>query len=118
MNPLLFVVASILLVAISQLLFKKGATGLQALHAPLIRRIAGMLLQRHILLGLLLNALAAVCWLLALSRLELSFVFPFLSLNNILIPILAALFFQEKLSRTRLFGILCICIGIFLTALS
>lgn len=121
MNPLYFVFISIFLVTISQLLFKQGVLQIAKQAAPAsgwLNRILKMLFQKHIFAGLFLNGLAAASWLLALSKLELSFVFPFLSLNYIIIPLLAILFFREKLSTYRLVGILVICIGIFLIALS
>lgn len=121
MNPIFYVLISIFLVTASQLLFKKGTVILAKQpegEAGWIDRILRMLFQKHIFSGLLLNGLAAASWLLALSNLELSFIFPFLGLNYILIPLLAALVFQEKLSRYRLLGIVVICVGIFLIAIS
>ena len=119
MNPIFYVIFSILLVTASQLLFKKG-TVQYARQAPrtFAQRAVFMLLQEHIVAGVILNGIAAFFWLLALSSLELSFVFPFLSLNYILIPVLAKYFFRENLSKFRLIGIGVISIGIFLIALS
>jgi len=119
MNPILYVVFSILLVTGSQLLFKKGTLYFSDQPAAaFIQRSIAMMLQKHIIAGILLNGVAAFFWLLALSSLELSFVFPFLSLNYILIPVLAKYFFNEKLTKFRLVGIGVISIGIFLIALS
>ncbi|GAB4416571.1 MAG: hypothetical protein OHK0039_26040 [Bacteroidia bacterium] len=123
MSAIVYVVASILLVMVSQLMFKKGIM----LHSqasvpdPKPGKVAGMvrmMFRPLIFGGLALNGFAAVFWLLALSRLELSYIFPFLSLNYILIPAAAAIFLNEKLSRNRQLGIAIICCGIVLVALS
>lgn len=122
MNSIIYVIASILLVTVSQLLFKKGVSQLAGQPKPpgqsRVRHLVGMVFQPMIFGGLFLNGLAAIFWLLALSRLELSYIFPFLSLNYILIPVGAALFLGEHLSRYRRIGIAIICGGIFLVALS
>ncbi|PSR13193.1 MAG: hypothetical protein DA408_00300 [Bacteroidetes bacterium] len=121
MNPLVYAVASISLILVSQILFKKGVLYLELRpdsSAGLLLRLWRMVFQKHIFSGLSLNVVAAGCWLLALSHLELSFVFPFLSLNYILIPVFSTILFHEQLSNYRLLGIGVICTGIFLIALS
>jgi drug/metabolite transporter (DMT)-like permease len=44
-----------------------------------------------------MNGLAAMCWVLALRSIELSRVFPLLSLNYLLVPLGARWFFGERL---------------------
>ncbi|MDX2245501.1 MAG: EamA family transporter [Bacteroidia bacterium] len=120
MNPHIYLFTSILLVTLSQFAFKKGVSlpeeGSES--KGMVAKIIQMLFQKHILAGLFLNGVAAVFWLLALSDLELSYVFPFLSLNYILVPLGAWIFYQEKLSFHRKAGIGIICLGIFLIAFS
>ena len=121
MNPHIYLFLSILLVTCSQFLFKRGVNslpkGVEGQKKGLMDYVR-MVFQRHIFLGFALNGLAAVAWLLALSHLELSYVFPYLSLNYILIPVGAHFLFNEKLSLTKSIGITIICGGIFLIALS
>lgn len=103
------------------MLFKKGVGILAAAPAKENKGIMDyvkMALQPHIFGGLALNGFAAISWLLALSHLELSYVFPYLSLNYILIPIGAYFLFKEELSTRKFIGIGIICCGIFLIALS
>lgn len=122
MNPLIYVFVSILFVTVSQLLFKHGITLIEQQpkpeNMPKWKSILRMLFQPHVFGGLFCNGLAAVCWLLALSKLDLSYVFPFISLNYILVPIAAAWILKEKLSKTRMTGIAVICVGVFLIAFS
>ncbi len=121
MNPHIYLFLSILLVTCSQFLFKKGVNSLpkgdaEQKKAPM--DYVRMVFQKHIFMGFVLNGLAAVAWLLALSHLELSYVFPYLSLNYILVPVGAHFLFNEKLSLNKSIGIAIICEGIFLIALS
>lgn len=124
MNPHIYLFFSILLVTGSQFLFKRGVEELgkqenkEAGESKGLMGYVKMLFQPHIFIGFGLNGLAAVCWLLALSHLELSYVFPFLSLNYILIPVGAHFLFDEKLSLYKTIGIAIICGGIFLIAMS
>lgn len=121
MNPLFYALLSILLVACSQFLFKKGVDAFKATPVKKQKKWKDwflIFLKRDIFLGLFLNGVAAFFWLLALSDLDLSYIFPFLALNYIIIPIGAAFLFQEKLSRLRVIGIVVICFGVLLIAYS
>ena len=121
MNPFLYAFLSILLVAASQFLFKKGVMEVAKQEKPERPRWQSLFyafFEKFIIAGLLLNAFAAVFWLLALSDLELSYVFPFLALNYVIIPIGSSVLYREKLTPKRLLGIGIICIGVLLIALS
>ena len=121
MNPLFFAIISILLVAVSQFLFKKGVselnTELQA-YPSLVQKVVKAMFKPTIFGGLVLNGIAAFFWLLALSDLELSFIFPFLALNYILIPVGASILYNEKLTSNRVIGIFVICVGVLVIAFS
>ena len=123
MNPLYYIFLSIFFNTCSHLLFKKGVvtktdSGNGSLATNSATSIIGMLFHPPIFFGLVLSGLAAVFWLFALSHMDLSYVFPFLSLNYILIPVLASIFYKEKLSHARLAGIGIICVGVVLIAFS
>ena len=122
MNPHVYIFASILLVTLSQLLFKQGINQLKGKSKPegmpQWKHWLNMAFQPYIFSGLFCNGLAAISWLLALSNMDLSYVFPFISLNYILVPLGAIWLFKERMSRNRLVGIGIICIGIALIALS
>jgi len=109
-------------VTAAQLLFKKGMVSPQGSETENPSIIEKYLLNKiyfpALLAGLVLNIIAGFFWLLAYSELDLSLVFPFISLNHILIPIGASIFFKEKLSMNRKIGIGFICLGIFFIAVS
>lgn len=65
----------------------------------------------------ILGGITALCWMLAISRLNLSFVIPLgLSLVIILVALLSRLIIGEQISLLRWLGILVIIAGIFLAS--
>ena len=76
------------------------------LHSPLI------------LLGLGLYALGALAWIAVLGKLDLSYAYPFLALNFVLITLVAQFGLGEVVPLMRWVGVAIICAGIFLIARS
>ena len=68
--------------------------------------------------GLSFYGISTVLWLFALSRLELSYAFPFLSLEFVAIMIGARVGLAERLRSTRLIGSAFIILGVILVGLS
>jgi drug/metabolite transporter (DMT)-like permease len=55
---------------------------------------------------------AALTWMAAMTELELSHAYPFMSLAFILVLVLSAWFFHEPVSWQKLAGLALICAGI------
>ncbi|MFL6714402.1 MAG: EamA family transporter [Sulfurifustis sp.] len=71
-----------------------------------------------VLLGLLAYVISVVVWLLVLSRVEVGFAYPLLSVGYIVNAIAGYYLFQENLSLTRATGILIIIAGVYLVTRS
>ena len=69
-----------------------------------------------VLFGLFCYGLGFMVWLIVLSKAEVSYAYPLISLGYVLTAILAWVLFGEALNGNRLVGILTICLGVFLTA--
>jgi uncharacterized membrane protein len=67
-----------------------------------------------ILSGLLAALLAAFTWMAAMSKYQLSALYPFLSINFVLVPLLSVYFFHETLNIYKIIGILVIVLGVFI----
>lgn len=67
-----------------------------------------------ILSGLLAAFIAALSWMSAMSKFELSSIYPFLSLNFILVPLLSVYFFGEDINIYKVIGIFLIFLGIII----
>lgn len=69
-----------------------------------------------VVLGLACAVFAALAWIMALSRTELSRAYPFMGLTFGVVLLLSALLFGERVPATRWLGVLVICLGIWLSA--
>jgi drug/metabolite transporter (DMT)-like permease len=71
-----------------------------------------------VLAGLGFYAVSTVLWLFALSRVELSYAFPFVSLAFVAIMLGAHFNLSEQLRRSRILGSAFIVLGVILVGLS
>lgn len=56
--------------------------------------------------------IAALCWMAAMSKFELSYAYPFMSLSFVFVMIFSAVFFQEPLNISKVLGLSLIIVGI------
>ena len=73
-----------------------------------------LLLNPWLISGLIAAFLALISWMLALSKLELSYAYPFLSLSFVSVMLCNAIIFNEPLSVAKILGIILIALGIAL----
>jgi len=71
-----------------------------------------LLLNPWIVLALAAAFGAALSWMAAMTRLELSHAYPFVSLSFVLVLIFSALLFNEPVTAPKIVGLLLICAGI------
>lgn len=80
------------------------------------RYVLGLLISPWVISGLGAAFLASVCWMLALTKLELSRAYPFTALSLVLVVFLSAAVFGEPLSTGKLFGSALIVAGVLVVA--
>jgi uncharacterized membrane protein len=73
--------------------------------------LARVLLDPWILSGLFAAFLASLAWIAAVSKFELSYAYPFMSLNFVVVFALSAWFLGEPLSLQRAAGVALIVVG-------
>lgn len=78
--------------------------------------IAALLLQPWIISAIAASFLSGISWMLALSRFELSYAFPFMGLNFIIVLFASVFLFGETLSTTKMIGTTLVVAGIVLLA--
>jgi multidrug transporter EmrE-like cation transporter len=111
----------VLLNAAAQLFLKEGMRRIGHFEfvwgniVPIGIQVAGNI---FVLAGLLCYVISVVVWLLVLSRVEVSFAYPLLSVGYIVNAVAGYYLFQENLSITRITGILIICAGVYLVTRS
>ena len=86
----------------------------QTLPALLINALT----SPFILLGLSVYFIGALCWLIILSRVELSWAHPLTAMTYILIVFLSWVIFKEDVGLVRILGVLAIALGVILVARS
>ena len=116
-----FIVATVVLNAASQLLMKTGMNrvGQAEFSASHIWGMAlAALTNPFILLGLTTMTISMGTHLLSLSRFDVSFAFPFISLAYVVVAVWGYAVLGENVNLTRMLGILTIILGTALIARS
>lgn len=108
--------ASSLFVVSGHLLIKSGLnTGTaSSLVAPLWSRIFHCVIQTEVAIGLAVYFLGSLCWMLAVAQQEISYLYPLSSINYVLVVIASSVFFDERVSSRRMFGVAFIVLGMVL----
>ncbi len=73
-----------------------------------------MLLNPYIILSLILTFLAGVTWMIAMTKFEISYAYPFTLLGLVFVTIFAIVFFGENFNLYKIGGIVLILFGVFL----
>ncbi|MCC7450374.1 MAG: EamA family transporter [Anaerolineae bacterium] len=115
MSSFIFIFFSIVFNILSQFAFKHGMTGARQAQGGAIRYMAT---SPWVMGGLVVYGCGTLCWIIALSRLELSFAYPFSMLSYVGIVIGSYLLFKEQISRVRLIGIAVVLLGLLVISQS
>ena len=76
--------------------------------------LKGAIGNPFVILGFLCYVISAASWLVILSRVELSYAYPLISIGYILVMILSKYLFNEAVTGYRIAGTLLICGGVFM----
>lgn len=112
---LFLVLVSVLLVDVGQLFLKYGMNQIGNLdfHAGYIMTFVGIFSNVYVLIGAVLFVSSSLGWLLALSKVPLSYAYPIVSLGYVFVSVLSWMFFEENLSLLRIVGLSIIVGGVF-----
>jgi multidrug transporter EmrE-like cation transporter len=111
------IIFGVLLNAAAQLVLKQGMLNIGYFDfrlKNLSHIFNAAMLSPYILTGLLCYAVSVVIWLMVLSRVEVSYAYPLLSIGYIVTAFAGWHFFNESITITRWAGILVICFGVWL----
>lgn len=110
-----YVLGSILFTVYGQIVVKWQVGKAGALPASFSDRIPfllGLILNPWIMSGIVGGFFALLCWLAAMTKFELSYAYPFMSLAFVFVLVLSAVFFHEPLTVAKILGVLLIIAGI------
>jgi multidrug transporter EmrE-like cation transporter len=115
MFALTLVLICVLVGAVGQIMWKQGMTSMDRITSVddllKVKTIFNIVTNKYIIIGVMFYGSAFVLWLAAMSTLELSFMYPLLSLAYVVTALIAYLFLGEHISLLRWAGTISIVIG-------
>lgn len=120
LSTLIFILVSVVMSASAQIVLKLGMSGANIGPSLSQKRWgdAAWLVASNpwVVLGLALYFLSAIVWLLVLSRVDVSFAYPFVGIGFILTMLMGWLALGDLMSPSRVVGTLLIAAGVVLIA--
>jgi len=116
-----YILATVLLAVYSQLIMRwqvSAAGPLPPEFSGKVGFIVTLLLNPWVLSGLVATFLSGVAWMMAMTKFEISYAYPFVGLNFVLVPAAGVLLFNEGMSLQKLLGTGLVVLGIVVIARS
>ncbi len=110
-----YVACTVLLTVYGQLVIKwqvLAAGAFPEMPGEKMLFLARLLVNPWIVSALAAALLAAMSWMAALTRLDLSHAYPIMSLSFALVALASALVFHEPLTGPKIAGVVLICLGV------
>jgi multidrug transporter EmrE-like cation transporter len=107
--------------ALSQMLLKHGMNTVGRFEfagGSLLRMVPVIALNPFVITGLFVLVFSMGLHLMALSRVDLSYAYPFLSISYVLVLLAGHFLFGEAVNAARILGVTLICVGTFFVARS
>jgi drug/metabolite transporter (DMT)-like permease len=116
-----YILLSVVGGAVGQILLKKGMTSIGPITLTtqtVLGTIWRMATNPYVIVGLMIYVSGTFFWLTALSRVPLSYAYPFAGLSYVLMLIASWAFLHEEITIVRLIGSGVIIVGVLLVARS
>lgn len=121
MNYIPIILLGVSLNATAQILLRKGMMKFSAENFSLENLnvwLPQLFTDIYLYIGFFCYGVSIFAWMYVLSKVEVSYAYPFLSIGYIFTAIIGYYAFNENLSITRIAGIVIICIGVVLISRS
>jgi len=106
---------------LSQIMLKKGMTSIEKFEisaSGIVGSLFNIVFNPYVFFGLVMMVISMGAHLVVLSRVEISFAYPFLGLSFVLITAYGFMVLGESVNAWRVIGVLLICTGVALVARS
>lgn len=115
-SDIFIILSSICMSSTAHVFFKRGTMILK--HIPLVNnnllsKVFTITTNPWVISGMTMHVCALAIWLWALSRVEITFAYPFLAIGFVLVSLMAYFWLGEQMPFLRIVGMLIIVIGIF-----
>ncbi|HEL4807563.1 TPA: SMR family transporter [Stenotrophomonas maltophilia] len=111
---------SVALNASAQLFLRQGMPQVALVTSdgmfPLLASGLRVIFNPWVFAGLSCYAVSIVLWMYVLSKVQVSFAYPFLSVGYVIVVAAAYFWFREPVSIMKLAGVALICVGVVLVA--
>lgn len=114
-----FILSTIFFTVYSQLIMRWQVSAAGPLPEGLAEKLGyviALLLNPWVISSVAATFMAGVSWMLAMTKFELSYAYPFVSLNYVLVLIAGFMLFNETLSAAKLAGTTLVLLGIVVIA--
>ena len=115
----LYIFGSILFTVYGQIIIKWQVSNAGAFPVDVAGKIWFLLwlvLNPWVISSLVCAFLAFLCWIAAMTKFDLSYAYPFLSLSFVFVLVLSGLFFHEQVTTAKALGVIFIMAGIIIGA--
>jgi len=105
--------------ALGQISMKHGMNAVGKINAAqVVQKMSTAFTNPFVLAGLFLYGISALVWMVVLSRVNLSYAYPMVSLGYVFVVLLSRYLFAEPVTMLRLVGTLVIGVGVILISQS
>ena len=114
-----YIGATIIFTVYSQLVMRWQVVNQGAISPDVFGKLSFVchfFLNPWVLSSILATLLAGISWMLAMSRFEISYVYPWVGLNFVLMMLFGVLLFGESISMAKVVGTLLVVAGILVIA--
>lgn len=111
---------SVLIATGGQVCFKKGMSIIGEISVDknyIFTGVVKIITSPFVIFGLIFYAFSTILWLIALSKCDLNYAYPFAALTFILVMLASYLILHEAIPPTRIAGITLICLGFIFSAI-
>lgn len=114
MSTVPHIIAAVVFSVASQISIKLGLRRLEHIDFGhgIVASYVSILLSPLVILGFLLYTISGLFWLYGLTKVDLSFAYPFLALSYVLILLFCRFYLGEDISSVRWIGVLLILFGV------
>lgn len=119
MSSYILLIVSVMFGALGQFLFRLGMRAYGQVSATgAFRQLVSIVMTPSIFAGFVLFGLSSILWLSVISKYQLSYAYPMVSIGYVLTMILSRLFLNEQISIYRMIGAVFIVSGVIFVSRS
>lgn len=115
----LYIIFTVVLTVYGQIVVKwqvMNAGQLPAAPADKVHFLLRLVINPWILSSFLAAFVAAISWMVAMTKFDISYAYPFMSASFVLVLILSVLCFHEEITIFRIVGLAFIVLGIIISS--